>query len=218
MNEKAQILQTIRTSLSTMHDYTRIPVDKDTLMDALRYEFHDKLLERYAEVESVIQQFSHITHVNGLPIQHIDALVPALYNKVVAHFMKQSPEYCLIHGDCQFNNILLHPDTRDIVFIDPRAWFGNSMFGIKEYDYAKIKFALSGYDRFDNESMDHLNIEGNNLILDDMCVYEENSEPIEEILVALIWLGNAHCFVAQPAKAAYSYFYAVFLATRCLHK
>jgi hypothetical protein len=227
--QKRGILEKIYGSLDAMHKATRFNVPKDVLMNALRYEFYDKLMERYTEVEPVLQQYWNIHRVNGLHIHRIHFLVPALYEKVIAYFdkqSKQSPEYCLIHGDCQFNNILIDPDTHNIVFIDPRASFGNvGMFGIKEYDYAKVKFALSGYDRFDNQLIEALHIEGDNLILEDISIYKEadgvkntDAEEIIEILVALIWLGNAHCFKLQPLKAAYSYFYAVYIATKSLYK
>jgi hypothetical protein len=31
-------------------------------------------------------------------------------------------------------------------------------------------------------------------------------------MAILIWLGNAHCFINQPNKAVYSYFYGLYLA------
>jgi hypothetical protein len=218
--KQEEILAAIRKSLSAMHEKTRRPVDRERLLADLKYEFCDKLLERYTELKPCLSEFDHIRRVNGLEVQSLETLVLALYTKVVAFFEKQAPEYCLIHGDCQFNNILIHPETQDIVFIDPRASFGKegSLFGIKEYDDAKVAFALSGYDHFDNQTIDHLVLEGNNLILEDITLRKEHKTDIVRILVALIWLGNAQAFKSRPLKAAYSYFHAVHLATKSLYK
>ena len=40
----------------------------------------------------------------------------------------------------------------DIIFIDPRGYFGDTkVYGLKEYDYSKLLYALSGYDNFNND-------------------------------------------------------------------
>lgn len=218
---KEQILHTLRTALDSMHARTVRPVDRSTLMDDLQYEFYDKLLERYTEVEPLLRDFTHIRTINGKEIKHLHELVPLLYQKVIDYYSgKQSPEYCLIHGDCQFNNILINPATYNIVFIDPRASFGRSggLFGLREYDYAKVNFALSGYDSFDNRQIDKIDIEGHNVNIEDLSIYKEEMSEIQEVLVALIWLGNAHCFKRYPCKAAYSYFYGLYLANKVLYK
>ena len=34
----------------------------------------------------------------------------------------------------------------EIIFIDPRGYFGNTkLYGLKQYDFAKLLFGLSGY-------------------------------------------------------------------------
>ena len=50
-----------------------------------------------------------------------------------------------------FSNIIVNTDDK-IKLIDPRGYFGKSyIYGIKEYDYSKLIFALSGYDEFNNK-------------------------------------------------------------------
>ena len=44
-------------------------------------------------------------------------------------------------------------------FIDPRGIFGETLlFGLKEYDYAKFLFGLSGYSKFDNMNIKNLKL------------------------------------------------------------
>jgi hypothetical protein len=136
--------------------------------------------------------------------------------------------YSFIHGDCQFNNILCSIDDADrarIVFIDPRGYYGDTkLYGIPEYDYAKILFALSGYDLFDNAVVDDLRVDGNNVVISDFIQHNfydifESVSPLPEIVPTLfvcIWLGNAHMFINNEAKCMTSYFIAMYYASKYL--
>ena len=89
---------------------------------------------------------------NNIKIKTFDEILSIIEVNVLEYIKSKSNyTYSLIHGDCQFSNILIHKNN-DIKFIDPRGYFGNTMlFGIPEYDIAKVFFALSGYDHFDNQ-------------------------------------------------------------------
>jgi hypothetical protein len=93
------------------------------------------------------------------------------------------------------------------------------LYGIAEYDFAKIRFALSGYDIFDNMIVDTLIIDGSNLTLPNIFQIDNvfEKDDIVSVLTISIWLGNAHCFKHQPPKAMFSYFYAMYLATKYLN-
>ena len=85
-------------------------------------------------------------------------------------------------------------------FIDPRGYFGNSkLFGLYEYDYAKLLFGLSGYSIFDNIIINELNIINDNVEIDFIKDYEYIFETgkfdkITILLCLSIWLGNNSCF------------------------
>jgi len=216
LEKKTAILDSIYKTLTSMHDATTWCVNKAVFFDSIFYECRDKILERYDEIHMIIGKYSYIKRVNGVYITHLKELTERICQKIREYF-KDATEFsfCLIHGDCQFNNILYNPLTTDIVFIDPRGSYGNNiLYGLRDYDYAKVKFALSGYDIFDNMNVESLNIDGDNLILDDLFqiprVFEENN--LSSILALSIWLGNAHCFKHNVLKTVYSYFYAVYLA------
>jgi hypothetical protein len=124
---------------------------------------------------------------------------------------------CPIHGDCQFNNILIGPE-KEILFIDPRGYYGTyDIYGIPEYDDAKIAFALSGYDNFDSMKITSLNIENDVVFVEDLRIKDLEQDSFVSVLTLSIWLGNAHCF-KDEAKAFYSYSYAMWLISLYLGK
>ena len=87
---------------------------------------------------------------------------------------------------------------------------------MKEYDIAKVYFALSGYDYFDKLEVNNLIIkDNNNLIIDDFSINLEFLKKIDiiSVLVISIWLSNAHAFKNNPMKTAMSHFYARYLGT-----
>ena len=60
-----------------------------------------------------------------------------------------------IHGDPNLSNIIIsgsthYPDSLDAKLIDPRGYFGESdnKEGIFGYDFAKLLYGISGYDKF----------------------------------------------------------------------
>ena len=88
-----------------------------------------------------------------------------------------------------------------------------------EYDFAKVLFALSGYDHFDNSDIEELRIDNENIeistkILDVDFLKNHN---LETLIMLTIWLGNAHCFVKNEKKMIYSYFIAVYYSTLFLN-
>lgn len=216
-NDQVSLLQSIKARLESLHAVQR-QIDKATLQECLVIEFRKKIYDRFAEVKSILEPFHYITHVNGVRLLSFEFVVEFLYAKISAYFESNTQSVSLIHGDCQFNNILYH--EKDFVFIDPRGYWGTLQdgYGLPQYDYAKICFALTGYDAFDNMDVKSLNIEGSNLILPNLFLVENPfSDEIITLMMLSIWLGNAHCFKENPQKAAFSYFYALYLASTFYH-
>jgi hypothetical protein len=119
--------------------------------------------------------------------------------------LNKREEYSLIHGDIHLGNILID-SSKNIYFIDPRGYFGKTkLYGLKEYDYAKLMFGISGYSTFDNISITDLNIINLNLSIDFIKEYEyifENNifDDITKLLCLSIWLGNNSCFINENKK------------------
>ena len=128
-------------------------------------------------------------------------------------------EYGIIHGDCQFNNILINKKG-ELKFIDPRGYYGTSrIYGLIDYDMAKICFALSGYDLFDNSSIINLNIDGDTIYIDIDILYDSyinEQSTIVKTLMCAIWLGNSHIFLDDEPKCITSHFIARYMCSRYL--
>ena len=217
--KKIDILQKIDSHLQQLHSTDTKLVSKEVFQQALYTEMIGKLEKRYEEIKDILGEYAYITKVNGVSIrtfqENLDRLQQALNE-----FIKKQIYFNFnpIHGDCQFNNILYNEETDDLVFIDPRGYFGdNDLYGAAEYDFAKVLFALSGYDAFDAREVTHLDISGSAITLEiPTLVHEPLAQTKNRFLsqlVVSIWMGNAHCFKHNKFKTAYSYFIAMYYAS-----
>ena len=214
-----ELLLKINSTLDSLHSNTTKSISKNEYTDCLIYETFTKIKERYLQIETIVQQYSFIKRVNGIEILSLNDILDKIKNKVVNYINNLSSyNISVIHGDCQFNNILYNQSDDDIVFIDPRGYFGHlDVFGPAQYDLAKIKFALSGYDIFDNMEINSVNIDGDNITIPNIFITNDTNlfekDDIVSTLTISIWLGNAHCFKNNIPKAIFSYFYSIYLAT-----
>uniref|UniRef100_A0A6C0BXI7 Aminoglycoside phosphotransferase domain-containing protein n=1 Tax=viral metagenome TaxID=1070528 RepID=A0A6C0BXI7_9ZZZZ len=219
-----EIIIKITQYLKNLHDSNKILITKDEYYKHLNIEINIKLLQRYEVIKSLLQNYDYIKKVNNVEIIPFHTLVD-LIQKEIYKIVNNANEYSFVplHGDCQFNNILYNEGTQQLCFIDPRGYYGEKeIFGIREYDYAKIIFALSGYDEFDNRHVDKLNINGDNIsiqtddLLDTHAISHASisSNKLGYLLMLSIWLGNSHCFINNENKAVYSYFIGLYLGSK----
>lgn len=221
-NIKNDILQKIYDYLNILHQSNNKIIRKEELSKDLKYETQEKIYERIEDIRNIINKYDYIKCVNNMRIDTFENIMNKIKMRIEEYVGKLNDNkirYFPIHGDCQFNNILYSDNENKIVFIDPRGYFGNSkIFGMKEYDYAKINFALSGYDEFDNREINNVDIYDENMNID-INMLDENildKDNIITTLVISIWLGNAHCFKNNEYKAITSYFIAMYFATKYL--
>ncbi len=226
--KQEEILETINNYLKSLHK-NHIEVCKETFIECLKQEFYTKLIERFQQTEQILGEFFLIQSVNkkkfpwlqknesSTSLAYFTKIVEKIYNEIQKHFVKgDTYSFSVIHGDCQFNNILYNEDSEEVFFIDPRGYFGSSeIYGMADYDLAKIQFALSGYDQFDNMEINHLEDFKGNL---DLPLLFQTDNPLPQnnpitLLTLAIWLGNAHIFSNNIYKCAFSYFYALHLVT-----
>jgi hypothetical protein len=215
------VLPDIMEKLMILHSYDKRITSHDVYLTNLLVETRDKIYERFKVTEKIVSNYS-VKSVNGVQIYAFDYIIESLNNRIIELVGKKKEFYFVpIHGDCQFNNVLIHTKTNCICFIDPRGYYGNmEIYGIEEYDFAKVLFALSGYDHFDNSDNLDLNIDVSNIIIQTNILdpgFLKNNN-LETLIMLTIWLGNAHCFAKNEKKAAYSYFIAVYYATLFLNK
>ena len=217
--QKETVLETIYTYLSILHKTKSITVSKELYKKSFEIEMVSKLIKRYDEIKDILNEFKFVKSVNGVLIQSFDIYLGHLSILLDEHIeSKKDYIFSPIHGDCQFNNILYNNATSDVIFIDPRGYFGdNDLYGPPEYDFAKVLFALSGYDAFDAREVTGLDISGSNITLEiPTLVHEPLAQTKNRFLsqlVVSIWMGNAHCFKHNKFKTAYSYFIAMYYAS-----
>jgi hypothetical protein len=214
--KKIDVLQRIHSNLEILHKTEIQIVSHEIYKKAIYAEMIDKLEKRYEEIKDIVKDFNFIKSVNGIPIRSFQDNL-SLLRKAASDFIENKENFMLtpIHGDCQFNNILYCIEKDDIVFIDPRGYFGDhDLYGLPEYDFAKVKFALSGYDAFDAKEVTNLAISGSSLLLEIPMLSNPlaKNDFISQLVVS-IWMGNAHCFKENKLKTVYSYFIAAYYAS-----
>lgn len=211
--KQKKYLQDINSKLELFHKNCKQFIPREVLERDLIEETSHKIMSRWNEVKDVLS-WCNFSHVNGIKILTLTELIDYIQKKINEYLPEIKSEYCLIHGDCQFNNILYFKD--DYIFIDPRGYFGKTkVYGLPHYDRAKILFALTGYDIFDSMEVDSLSFENGNLYLPEIpCkknIFDEIT--LDHIFMVSIWLGNAHCFRSNPMKAVVSHYYARYIGT-----
>jgi len=218
--EQTVCLNTILDKLRKLHDI-RIPVDRNEFQRDLFMETTEKVRVRMLPIYSFIQEYSFIHTVNSVKIPLLSTVLYTIGRNIKEYLSDQDVvyEYGMIHGDCQFNNILTNPDG-DLKFIDPRGYYGSSrIYGFVDYDHAKICFALSGYDQFDNSTIQELIIRERNIDIDiniDNETFIMGQSMIVKTLMCAIWLGNAQMFKNEPEKCITSYFIAMYMCSKFL--
>lgn len=199
-----EYIHTIKTNMDIIHTI-KIPISMDILERDLYNELNKKVINRFNEFDwNSNQSYNSIQYVNNIKIKTIDYYCEMIHSKIIK-LLNNRNYYNLIHGDIHLGNILLDKNNK-IYFIDPRGYFGETpLFGLYEYDYAKLLFGLSGYSVFDNMSIDDLEINNNNIEIDFIKKYEfifenENFNNIEKLLCMSIWLSNNSCFLSINKK------------------
>ena len=188
----------IKTHMNNIHNI-KMAIPNTSLINDLYIETVSKICDRYKEYNWDNNNiYNLITSVNNKKIKKIEYYSELIHTRLIDIFANRE-YYSLIHGDIHLGNIL-EDKMGKLYFIDPRGYFGNSkLFGLEEYDYAKLLFGISGYSVFDNLIVDDLSINNGNLIIDFIkdyeYIYESGIFTKTDILLSLsIWLGNNSCF------------------------
>lgn len=198
-NNRDIYIKKIKDSVNIIHKI-KLKIDKAIIMNDLKIETQDKILNRYDKFPwEKNSLFNSILSVNGVKFKNIKFYTDTIYSKL-KFYLKDRDYYNIIHGDIHLGNILI--DNQDnIFFIDPRGYFGeSSIYGLQEYDFAKLLFGLSGYSIFDLMEIKELKIKEGNIDIEFIKKYEnyiesEDFDKITKLLFLSIWLGNNSCFI-----------------------
>lgn len=203
----------IKKVLSELHNSSNIVVSKSQYLQFLTEETITKINTRYLQCIDIIEPYiDKILYVNELRLISWNKIIEKLLIIINKH-VNNCKSFTLypIHGDPQFNNILIRNDI--IYFIDAKGSFGSSiLYGFKQYDIAKMYFSVSGYTDFDHMIIDNINIINKNLNINFISIPSINDELTIALFIS-IWMGNAHIFKDQPCKTIMSHYIAKYFAT-----
>lgn len=133
-------LMYILRKLQLLHSSSVKQVKKETYLEDTYLEYVEKPLKRCREVAHII---------DGYDDERVKALLEKAYKFIIGH--RDTETYYLIHGDVNGSNVIMKEDFDDVVLIDPRGYFGKSSnYGPRDYDLAKVLYALLGYDELNN--------------------------------------------------------------------
>ena len=196
-----ECVEKIKKHLNSIHKIEcQVPyniIQNDTIIETKK-----KVINRYNEYDwDNDLLYNSIKSDNNVNIKNIYYYCEIIETKIIS-YIKNRNFYNLIHGDVHLGNILIE-DNKELYFIDPRGYFGETqLFGLYEYDYAKLMFGLSGYSVFDNMVIDELNIVNGNITIDFIKKYEfifQNKDiefdKVTTLLCLSIWLANNSCFL-----------------------
>jgi len=193
-NSKSEILKKIVEALKSLHKIKQIPPDSFSIKEA----YYGKTMSRLSKVRDLIPFAENKSIiVNELECRNVFFYKRELEN---ALSMIKHNDFCFIHGDCTFSNIMLR-ESGEPVFIDPRGYFGSTkLFGDSNYDWAKLYYSIAGnYDKFNLKKFDlkigensvELKIESNNWESLEKEFFELSGtdEKSIKLIHAVIWLS-----------------------------
>jgi hypothetical protein len=218
---KKRFLSNIFKNLHSLHNSKNKKITKKEYLNLLYQEIVEKNIKRHAQIKKILPK--NISTVNGLAVNSFEYYINQIF-KHTSMLIKNQKNFKLvpIHGDTHLGNILYNLKT--IKFIDPRGYFGSSsIFGIEEYDYAKLLFGISGYSIFDTCTVSSLKIKSKNItvqinkhhtIYKNAINYGFNNLSI--LLSLSIWLGNSSMFLNKN-KILASYFTSLYLCEKYIN-
>ena len=147
--DKKNILKSIISCLKELHEIGNIDSDKESFKNA----YIDKTFDRLNKVYNLVPfATDKEIIINGRTCRNVFYIKDELEKNV----MKYLPDnFCFIHGDCTFSNIMLRKDMSPVL-IDPRGYFGTTeIYGDVCYDWVKLYYSLfSNYDTFNLKQFD----------------------------------------------------------------
>lgn len=154
------------------------------------YDFYfNKTLNRVDEFKKQLSNFDDLftseVIINGRKLKNFDILEPLIELKINKLYSEN--DFCIMHGDLCFNNILYDIRSGIIRLIDARGSFGDSCIGIYgdiKYDLAKLSHSIiGGYDFIVNNLF---SLEINNNLFTYSIMQRENYQELVRLNEVLI--------------------------------
>ena len=147
-SQKREILRKLIEALKELHDLEpQQPVNIQDVED----NYINKTFDRLSKIEKLVPFADReFIKINGQYYKNVFFNKEELKEAVKSVYPK---DFCLIHGDCTFSNMMFDTFNMKAVLIDPRGYFGKTkLYGDVDYDWAKLYYSLKGeYDQFNRK-------------------------------------------------------------------
>ena len=139
-----EIFQRIRFVLE---DFQRYTVSGPNIRESLEEIYIGKTLmrlDRMKKKELLRSFFGSPFYVNGKKYKPLDEIVEILKTEISSRLLSLD-QFCIIHGDLCFSNIMIDDNYSFIKLIDPRGKFGSyDIYGDQRYELAKLFHSVDG--------------------------------------------------------------------------
>ena len=116
--------------------------------DDINKELYSKVIDRCEKIKYYLIEYNK-DELSDILNKVIEKFWRIEFEKNHDYAVMSNLIYTFCHGDLNGSNVMVNPNTKEIKFIDPRGYFGFSKnYGLQSYEYAKLLYALSGYDDF----------------------------------------------------------------------
>lgn len=143
-------------------DFKRYTLKDDKIQETLEEMYLTKTLERFERLKEdkrFSAYFEGNIKVNGVLYKSLNQL-SILLKKIIPDMLYDVNEFCIIHGDLCFANIMVDGNCSFIKVIDPRGKFGKfDIYGDFRYELAKLFHSMDG--KYDFIIKDLFNVEYN---------------------------------------------------------
>lgn len=128
-------------------DFRRYTVKDSGLSDAIEDTYLTKTLQRLNEIRNntnFSRLFDHEIIINGITYLSLEKIINRL-KILVPNMLYDVDEFCIIHGDLCFSNIMVDSNLSFVKLIDPRGKFGKyDIYGDQRYELAKLFHSIDG--------------------------------------------------------------------------
>jgi len=159
------------------HGYS---IGKQAYLDFYIGKIDERVQEFYNQLDDEYKYLiTEDLKINGVLYNGFSKFKNKLFERIEQLYSEN--DFCVVHGDFCFNNLLYDVPHRLIKLIDPRGSFGNKykgLFGDIKYDLAKLLHsAVGGYDYLVN-NLYKINFDEKNISYD--VFYKDNSSIIAD--------------------------------------
>jgi len=218
--QQHKIILELLNEFEKIHNVEHYVVSKNNLLNDIRIEFYNKVLQRIENINDILYYFSFIKSVNNIRIKYDhNYIINEIYSNIQKYFIEKNVEYNTIHGDPHMSNILIDNNNK-IWFIDPRGYFGDTqLFGLIEYDISKIIYSLSGFDEINNnnnhyfiiDEKNNINVNIVNNLNNYLNLFSKYDKTVLLYMTILHWFGLTDYSKNNIHKCISSYYYGIYL-------